>query len=241
MMSYDNYHFTTKVTTMHNADYELVGDNRNILLGGGCMVHFPTGHKFAGQWVVAKVNSKSCIIVSKVDENGKPLPNLAAPFKYNAKDVDLKAEGVQFLPNAFGGEHNQGFPAGERANRFCFRGPNTVAEIGGDQPQCMDQAGLFEYDGATATWIRRDAGFALGTVVDDSNFGDECVLWGPPMVVVVDSANEHQKAEMLKPITSVLTPFLVKHAGAGWLDRFLKVVDPNHSGGVLPRHAPGVG
>ena len=73
MMSYDNYHFTTKVTTMHNADYELVGDNRNILLGGGCMVHFPTGHKFAGQWVVAKVNSKSCIIVSKVDENGKPL------------------------------------------------------------------------------------------------------------------------------------------------------------------------
>ena len=32
MMSYDNYHFTTKVTTMHNADYELVGDNRNILL-----------------------------------------------------------------------------------------------------------------------------------------------------------------------------------------------------------------
>ena len=51
MMAYDNYHFTTKVTTMHNADYELVGDNRNILLGGGCMVHFPTGHKFAGQWI----------------------------------------------------------------------------------------------------------------------------------------------------------------------------------------------
>ena len=38
MMSYDNYHFTTKVTTMHDADYELVGDNRNILLGGGCML-----------------------------------------------------------------------------------------------------------------------------------------------------------------------------------------------------------
>ena len=52
-MSYDNYHFTTKVTTMHDADYELVGDNRNILLGGGCMVIFPTGHKFAGPWLVA--------------------------------------------------------------------------------------------------------------------------------------------------------------------------------------------
>ena len=95
---------------MHNADYELVGDSRNILLGGGCMVHFPTGHKFAGQWVVAKVNSKSCIIVSKVDENGKPLPNLAAPFQYQARDVDLKAEGVQFLPNAVGGPALLPFP-----------------------------------------------------------------------------------------------------------------------------------
>ena len=85
MMFYDNYHFTTKVTTMHDADYELVGDNRNILLGGGCMVIFPTGHKFAGQWVVAKVNSKSCIIVSKVDENGKPLPNLASPIEWKRK------------------------------------------------------------------------------------------------------------------------------------------------------------
>ena len=29
MMSYDNYHFTTKVTTMHDAAYEVVGDKRN--------------------------------------------------------------------------------------------------------------------------------------------------------------------------------------------------------------------
>ena len=37
MMSYDNYHFTTKVTTMHNADYELVGDN--VL--GSCLAAVP--------------------------------------------------------------------------------------------------------------------------------------------------------------------------------------------------------
>ena len=43
MMSYDNYHFTTKVTTMHNADYELVGDNRNILLGGLTQLHVGAG------------------------------------------------------------------------------------------------------------------------------------------------------------------------------------------------------
>ena len=38
MMSYDNYHNTTKVTTDPDPEYELVGDERNILLGAGCLV-----------------------------------------------------------------------------------------------------------------------------------------------------------------------------------------------------------
>ena len=30
-MSYDNYHYTTKVTTTTDNEYELVGDERNML------------------------------------------------------------------------------------------------------------------------------------------------------------------------------------------------------------------
>ena len=230
MMSYDNYHYTTKVTTDPNPEYELVGDERNIFLGGGCMVVFPDGHKWAGPWGVGKVNNKSCVIVSRLDKDGKPMSGLTqGVHKLMPKDADLKAEGVLFLPKAFGGEHNQGFPAGERANRFCFRGPVTNAELEGDVPKCLDQAGLFEYDDAEGTWNQRSAGYALIEAVHDSNFGQEFVSWGPPRVVVVDSANEFQKGEMAKSLVSVLSPFVVQRAGNGWLDAFLKVVDPNHN------------
>ena len=73
MMFYDNYHFTTKVTTDGNADHELTGEERNIFFGGGCLVIFPAGHKWEGPWMVAKVNQRTCIIASQLDKNGKPV------------------------------------------------------------------------------------------------------------------------------------------------------------------------
>ena len=72
-MSYDNYHYTTKVTTTTDNEYELVGDERNMLLGGGCLVVFPTGHKWAGPWMISKVNAKTCVIVSRLDKDGTSL------------------------------------------------------------------------------------------------------------------------------------------------------------------------
>ena len=30
----------------------------------------PTGHKWAGPWMISKVNNKTCVIVSRLDKDG---------------------------------------------------------------------------------------------------------------------------------------------------------------------------
>ena len=49
MMSYDNYHNTTKVTTDPDPEYELVGDERNILLGAPNQ-SVKVAHLSLGRW-----------------------------------------------------------------------------------------------------------------------------------------------------------------------------------------------